>query len=212
MTGCGRAWNREALEAFHALRDEGDAMRAPLSSRALEMEQHVAACPRCTEELRSLRAERALFASRAASPAPVPPPFAAVLAAARRDRASRWHRLFSGGSALRRPPRAAWLGLAAAAAIAAYFTAGRAPDAPLIVAEPRSAFACYDDPSSLTAEAAAYATDRAVASAEDRYAACLVATPVGVCALPRDTDVTCGASWPLDDEVFEERARGGSLQ
>jgi hypothetical protein len=95
---------------------------------------------------------------------------------------------------------------------AAWFVTGHAPEAPLVVAEPRSAFACYDDPGSLVAEAAAYATDRAVARAEDRYAACLVATPVGACALPRDTDVTCSASWPLDDEVFEERARGGSLQ
>ena len=204
MTGCSRAWDRDGLEAFVARRDG--------AGHAAEVAAHVATCPRCAEEVRVLRAERALFTARAAASTAAPPPFADVLAAARRDRASRWGRLFHRGSAPRPRARIAWLGLAAAAATAAYFATGRSPGAPGIVAEPRSALACYDDPSSLVAEAAAYATDRAVASAEDRYAACLVATPVGACALPRDKDVTCSASRPLEDEVFEERARGGSLQ
>jgi hypothetical protein len=121
--------------------------------------------------------------------------------------------------------RAPWLGLAAAAAALAVAVATRdpvAPAVPAVVAEPLPTLACYDDPRSLVAEATAYATDRAIARAEDRYAACLVATPrAGVahlaatsgptCALPVETDVTCGSFGPPDEEVFESRIRGGSL-
>ena len=197
MSGCGRAGGREALEAFVAGGLGG--------AEAAAARAHVAACPRCAEEVRWLRAEGRLFAARAASPAGDPPPFTAVLAAARRERA--WWRL---------PTKAPWFaGLAAAAAVVALLVTRRDPDAPVATPEPPPTFACYDDPRSLVVEAAAYATDRAVASAESRYAACLVATPDtmgGACAIPRDVDVTCGAPRPLDDEVFEERTRGGSLQ
>ena len=69
-------------------------------------------------------------------------------------------------------------------------------------------------PRSLVAEASAYATDHAIASAEDLYGACLVATPGAdlACARPVASDVTCGPLRPPDDEVFESRIRGGSLQ
>jgi Putative zinc-finger len=193
MTGCDRIAGMEAFVAG-----------ALDVAQAAEARAHVAACPRCAEEVRWLRDERAVFAARAASPAVEPPPFAAVLAAAQRGRAAGW----------RVPPRALF-GLAAAAAALALLVTRSEPDAPEATPEPPPSFACYDDPRSLVVEAAAYATDRAVATAEDRYAACLVATPIttsGACALPRDTDVTCGAPRPLEDEVFEERTRGGSLQ
>jgi hypothetical protein len=197
-----------------------------------ETRAHVAACASCAEELAWLRAERQLFTARAAhegadlpafmpsspsSPSgPALPPFTAILAEVRRERRSRW------------VARAPWLGLAAAAALALFFTATRAP-APVAVAEPAADFTCYDDPRSLAVEATAYATDRAVASAEDQYGACLMATPAvtigsarersvnlgaasGSCVFPVEADVTCRSLWPLDDEIFASGICGGSLQ
>ena len=153
----------------------------------------------------------ALFAARAAAPAPAPPPFAAVLARVH-DRARQER------SIARR--RAGWLSLAAAAAvIVGIGAARRAPSAPEATAEPPPSFACSDDPRAIAQEAAAYATDRAVAGAEDEYAACLVATPrfapasaAAACGVLVETDVTCGAPGPLPDEVLDPRTRGGSLE
>jgi hypothetical protein len=129
------------------------------------------------DEMDWRRAEQRLFADRAAV-APAPPPFGAVLAAARRDRARAARRRL-----------APWVALGLAAAIAGLYLVPRATrdmaEAPAVLAEPPS-FACYDDPGSLVVEAAAYATDRAIASAEDHYAACLVGTPAsaaGACGL-----------------------------
>ncbi len=147
-----------------------------------------------------------------------PPPFADVLARVRRERRSRWERWAPG------------LGLAAAAAfalVAMSALGARAPAPVAAVAEPMADFTCYDDPRSLAVEATAYATDRAVASAEDHYGACLMATPAvilgGACERPSSTvmgaaiftdesDVTCRPLRPLDDEVFASRICGGSLQ
>ncbi len=120
------------------------------------------------DEAEWARAEQRLFADRAAF-APAPPPFGAVLAAARRDRAR---------ARTRRVAPWAALGLAAAFAGVCLMPRATPAEAPAAVAEPPS-FACYDDPGSLVVEAAAYATNRAIASAEDHYAACLVATPSG---------------------------------
>jgi hypothetical protein len=162
---------------------------------------------RGADEIAWLRAERRLFTARAALRAPSPPPFAAVLTEVRRER-----------SMLRR--RAAWVSLAAAAALIVGIAAAfRAPSAPEATAEPPPSFACSDDPRALALEAAAYATDRAIASAEDHYAACLVATPRSVsagaaaaCGISVETDVTCGPFGPLQDAVLESRTRGGSLE
>jgi len=171
---------------------------------AAEARAHLASCARCAEEIRWLREERRLFDARLPGmPAGAVPPFAAVLAEVRgRARPAQ---------ALR--ARVPWMGLAAAAALALVFAASphAAPEA---TPEPPPSFACYDDPRSLVAEATAYATDRAIAGAEDLYGACLVATPGAVLASasPADSDVTCGPLGPPDDEVFESRIRGGSLQ
>ena len=139
--------------------------------------------------------ERRLFAARAAVLArAAPPPFAAVLAEVRGERTAR-ARI---ARALRRP--SPWLALAAAAAIAGIVFARRdGATAVEVLPEPRSNVACYDDAPSLVVEAAAYASDRAIASAEDRYSACLLATPVGACAAaaaPIERDVTCGGFGP----------------
>ena len=74
--------------------------------------------------------------------------------------------------------------------------AARDGQAPPIVAEPIPTFACFDDPSSLTTEASAYASDRAIASAEERFSSCLMASP-GMSTTSNGGDVTCGASGPL---------------
>ena len=164
--------------------------------------------------------ERRLFETRAAwqsaTAASALPPFAAVLAQVRLERRERTQARW-----LAFLPRSAWhavFGLAAAAAaVGTLFVATREAPSPAVVAEPPASFACYDEPQSLVVEAMAYATDRAVATAEDHYAACLVATPRsapagGMCAPRADTDVTCGSGGPLDGEVFESKIRGGSLQ
>jgi hypothetical protein len=158
--------------------------------------------------------ERRMFAARAAWQASVgmtPPPFAPVLAQVRRDLPGRR----APSTVLKRS--LGFLAVAAAVAIGVGFARARTP--PTIEAEPPPSFACWDDPRSLAVEATAYETDRAVASAEDRYAACLFATPraapAGACAAPVANDVaevTCNAARPLDDEIFESRIRGGSLQ
>jgi hypothetical protein len=130
--------------------------------------------------------ERDLFRARAALKdavgASAPPPFERVLGRVRRERASatageRGSSLARTGArtALRRA--APWLATAAAAAVALGVAWQRGTDAPAVTEEPRSIVACYDDAPSLVVEATAYATDRAIASAEDHYAACLVATP-----------------------------------
>jgi hypothetical protein len=193
MSGC----DRERLEAFVA----GSLDAAP----AAEVRAHLASCARCAEEAGWLRAERRLFSARAAISVAVPP-FSSLLTRVRRERKERLR------TAVAR--RAPWLGLAAAAAVLAVAVTTRGPVAPEVVAEPPPSLACYDDPRSLDAEATAYATDRAIATAEDRFAACLVATPRAspACALPVETNVTCGPLGPPDDEVFESRIRGGSLQ
>ena len=113
---------------------------------------HAAACPACAKELALLRAERAAFADRAKSSAPLPG-FAAVLAR------SRW----SGPPVVapKAPPPAAkpsfpWavsaFGVAAAAAFAGLFLVppGGAPriEEPAdltIVAEPGSEDFCHDE-------------------------------------------------------------------
>jgi hypothetical protein len=180
-----------------------------------EVRAHVAACARCAEEIRWLREERRLFRARPEVPAEAVPPFAAVLAEVRGEVPGDRLVPLGNQSRWRRPPspraRVAWLGLAAAAAFALVIRA--IPDAaPEALPEPPPSFACYDDPRSLVAEATAYATDRAIASAEDLYGACLVATPGAALAAasPADSDVTCGPLGPPDDEVFESRIRGGS--
>jgi len=176
---------------------------------------------------------RSLFAARAAWQAKDPnldgvdeiasvPPFEAVLARVRSESptappTARGRVL----SLLSRRRVSAVLAFAAAAAALVAITT--APDeAPVaIVAEPPASLACFDDPASLSIEASAYATDRAIASAEDHFAACLVASP---CAAPRAShgcseparepasdDVTCSAPRPLDDEIFASRIRGDSL-
>jgi len=170
------------------------------------------------DELERRRAERRLFTERAAF-APAPPPFGAVLAAARRDRverarAARWSRW------------APWVGLGLTAAVSGVCLVPRAlvadAPAPAVAAESLPSLACYDDPGALVAEGAAYAIDRASASVEEHSAACLEAMPGpsrtasyqggGACEVAVESEVTCVAGRPLDDEVFEERTRGGSLQ
>jgi hypothetical protein len=155
-------------------------------------------------------------ALRASSPEDGPPPFEEVLARVRRDR-----RREPVVALQRRARRAAWPLLIAAAAGIAIATGSKEEPPTAIAAEPPS-FACFDDPRSLTAEAAAYATDRAIATAEDRFASCLVATP-GSCEAPVATEilfapasrgVTRASGAPLPSEVVERSARaaqGGSL-
>lgn len=194
MSGC----DRDRLEAFVAGTLDG--------AHTAETRAHLAACASCAREVAWFYAERRLFEARAASPAAAPPPFAAVLAHVRTERRGRLRETLT--------RRAPWVGFAVAAAIAGVVVTRGNTEPATAIAEPLPSFACYDDVRSLAVEAEAYATDRAVASAEDHYAACLVATPrsVPVCALPIDTTVTCGSLRPQDDEVFEERARGGSFQ
>jgi hypothetical protein len=172
------------------------------------------------------RKERRMFAARAAwqtsqalrgaplaSAGMTPPAFTSVLALVRRELPEN----------RRTPSRAlrsslGFLAFAAVVAIGVGFTREKAPTT--IEAEPPPSFACWDAPASLAVEATAYETDRAVASAEDRYAACLFATPRAapagaLCAAPvanDGTDVTCKAARPQEDEIFESRIRGGSLQ
>src|SRR5262249_38619201 len=130
------------------------------------------------------------------------------------------------------------LGLAAAAAIAGVFATPRAAETGSgeTAGAPRSDFTCYDDPSSLPIEIASAlgskgesvtplsaidanaqssalpsrrTIDLAIALVEDRYAACLVATPRSVPAcVPVAEPVTLDAKQPLGDEVFDSRARG----
>jgi hypothetical protein len=196
---------------------------------AAETRAHLAACARCEEELRWLRDERRLLRARAETATPAVPPFAAVLAEVRREAGPH-------APAAARPRRlrdhAPWLGLAAAAALALVVTS-RSDPPPRALAEPLPSFICYDDPQSLVAEATAYATDRAVASAEDLYGACLVATPCAALACGRtmsagltgplpatrpaammrtvvESDVTYCPLGPPDEEVFESRTRGVS--
>jgi anti-sigma factor RsiW len=192
MSGC----DSELLEALI-----DDALGARDAAR---VRAHVAGCARCAREVSHLRAERSLFAARATA-MEAPPPFTDVLAAIQRERRGRW------------VARAPWLILPAAAALALVVSgalASREPERAAAVAEPPPTFACTDDAASLAVEATAYATDRAVASAEDRYGACLMATPrsAPACASQAPSDVTCSAGRPLPDEVFESRTRGGSLQ
>jgi hypothetical protein len=153
--------------------------------------------------------ERRLFAARAALLArTAPPPFAAVLAEVRGEREART----KSARAIRRP--LSFIAFAAAAAIAGIvFTRRDGATAVEVLPDPRSSVLCYDDAASLAVEAAAYATDRAIASAEDRYSACLLATPAGACAAaPIARDVTCDGLGPQSDAAFDEEARGGSLQ
>ncbi len=196
---------------------------------AAETRAHLAACARCAEELCWLREERRVFAARTETATPPVPAFSAVLAEARREAGA--HAPAERG-ARRFRDHAPWLGLAAAAALALFFTSRSEPP-PRVEAEPLPTFLCYDDPQSLVAEASAYATDRAVASAEDLYGACLVATPCGNLACGRtasarlsgpvaatrpaslmrtvvDSDVTYCPLGPPDEEVFESRIRGVS--
>jgi hypothetical protein len=189
---------------------------------AAETRAHVAACVRCADEIRWLREERRVFQDRLQArpevPAEAVPPFAAVLAEVREKARRPGHRDLAadrvGALRDRLFPRGLrtgvpWLAAAASLALVIHAIPGAAPEA---LPEPPPSFACYDDPRSLVAEATAYATDRAIASAEDRYGACLVATPGAELAVTRpvDSDVTCSPLGPLDDEVFESRIRGGS--
>src|SRR4051794_8214027 len=85
--------------------------RGELSAEAAAaVASHAAGCDNCREELRALRAERALFVARAAAAEPLPPALLRSVeerVAAESARARPRHR------------RQLWLGAAAAAAIAA---------------------------------------------------------------------------------------------
>jgi hypothetical protein len=174
-------------------------------ARAAEARAHVAACPDCAEEARWLAAERQLFARRSALAAPPPPPFAAVMARARRG----------GDEGARAARRARWGGALAAAAAMLGFLAtrpgrvdGGGVDAE-IVAEPPMELSCFEG-QPLAVEREAFVTDGAIASVEDQYGACMLATPLarpargqGACAPPVDHAVTCDPLGPLEGEVVE---------
>jgi hypothetical protein len=186
---------------------------------------HLAECARCAEEVAWLRAEREIFERRMSAMEAAPPPFSGILARTRKER--------SREARVRFRRIAPLLGLALAAAIAGVFATPRASETgpAETAAAPRSDFTCYDDPSSIPIEVA-YAIestgesvrflsatdasrgtiDGAIALVEDRYAACLVATPrsVPVCAI--EEPVTLDSKKPLGDEVFDSRARGESIQ
>src|SRR5262245_288032 len=146
-------------------------------ARAAEVRAHADACRSCAAELRAVRAERALFAARAEHEQATlaPPSFPLVLRRSRGASPSSWSR------------RAGAVGvcLAAAAALALFFTAGGGDDPeaghipqrfdpPSEVMPPE--FSCYEG-EPISAEENAYVLDRAIVRLEDQYGACLVATP-----------------------------------
>jgi anti-sigma factor RsiW len=174
-------------------------------ARTAEARAHVAACADCAEEARWLSAERQVFAQRSALAAPAPPPFAAVMARARRE-----------GDEGTRPARRAWVGaaLAAAAALVVFVTGAvpRGPHgeaAPEIAADPPMELSCFEG-QPVAVEREAFVTDRAIATVEDQYDACLLATPLArpsrgprACAPPVDRAVTCDPLGPLPGEAVE---------
>ena len=164
---------------------------------------------RSGDEVKWRRAEQQLFAARAAV-APAPPPFGAVLAAARR----------SGGEArddaafaAQRSRWAPWVGLSFAAAVSALCVLPRATveDAPAaeVTAEPLPSAECYDDRGSPVAEGAVYAPSRFFAVADEPERSPIT---TGECALPLESDVACVAYRPVDYEIVEDMTRGESLQ
>jgi anti-sigma factor RsiW len=134
MSGC----LPEALEAY-ALGELDEAEAARVAA-------HVARCTPCAEELRWLRRERRLFATRAADH-PAPPPFEAVLAralAAPVAEAKPARPIDPLPTPARRRPRRAWAprtaAAAAALALAAVLLALPREEAPPLTAEPRAAY------------------------------------------------------------------------
>jgi hypothetical protein len=169
------------------------------------LEAHLAGCPRCAGEVRRLREERRLFRAREAEARAQLPSFEGVLA--RMDAADR--------PALLSSRRRVWFAMGAVAAallgVVGWMSASDAP-APRVAKLDISAeedetpeLSCYEgEPSSV--EEAAYTTDRAVASAEEVYRACLMATPreLSCAALGgarraascEESDVTCSSGRP----------------
>lgn len=149
--------------------------------------------------------ERALFARRAALPAPPPPPFSQVLSRARKADPA------TARLARRAYPR---LGLAAAAAIVGLYLARRPPAnlhdgaTPIIVAEPVADLVCADMPPT----AALREADRSIAGVEDEYRACLLATPLMLPDGKSIEEVTCTKVEPRGDEACGEHACEGSDQ
>ena len=194
---CERQGELEALG-----REELDEAGMPAAEG---LRAHLAACPSCAEEARWLAAERQLFAQRSAVAA-APPPFAAVMARARggdvrEDRA--------------RAARRARVGviLAAAAALLGFFVthpgARSREVATEIVAEPAMELSCFEG-QPIAVELEAFVTDRAIASVEDQYGACMLATPLArsargdaACAAPVDHAVTCDPLGPSGSGAVE---------
>lgn len=135
---------------------------------------HLAGCAACAREAAALAAEQRLFAGRADHLAPelagALPSFDALLARARAESVPD-----------RRSRRAAWasFGLAAAAAILGLLYALRSPEpspAASAAEDIGPDLACFDGEPALEDEP--HLLDNAIASVEDEYSACLVATPL----------------------------------
>ena len=174
------------------------------ASSAEAIRAHVAACASCAEEARWIAAEQALFTRRRELAAPAPPPFAAVMARARRGE----------GLSLReraaRPARVGSMLAAAAVLLGVLVTRPERRGEPAeIVAEPPMELSCFEG-QPIAVEMEAFVTDRAIASVEDQYDACMVATPLlrplrghAACAAPVDHAVTCDPLGPLEGEAVE---------
>jgi hypothetical protein len=169
--------------------------------RAARVRDHVAACPACAAELAALRAERALFAARAAHEpgAEALPGFADVLARSRGEVIPlRRRRLVAFGLSV----------AAAAAMIAGVFVASN--DSGLSAglaegprAEPPPEFSCYEgEPISM--EDSAHVLDRAIAHIEVEYGACLLATPPE--GPPHETSA-CMISTPVTNASLRQQNR-----